>query len=82
MGENDKIAPFKSQHYCIDLARRLLKSDPSKAKTEGYARMEPGIDGTELVTYIHPGGHKLPKEALPLVVRFFQRHERDPEETE
>jgi hypothetical protein len=52
----------------------VLKTDSSKAVTKGYAKIEPGINGTELVTYLHPGGHEFPQEALPLVVEFFKRH--------
>jgi hypothetical protein len=52
-----------------------LKTDQSKAVTKGYAKTEPGINGTELVTYLHPGGHEFPQDALPLVVEFFKRHQ-------
>ena len=75
-GQKDKIAPFKAQQSCIDQMRKLLKTDPSKSKTKGYYRTEPGRNGTELATYVHPGGHKMPQDALPLVASFFQRHER------
>jgi len=56
--------------------RQLLKTDQSKAVANGDAKTDPGINGTELVTYLHPGGHELPQDALPLVVGFFQRHVR------
>jgi polyhydroxybutyrate depolymerase len=73
-GEKDPLVPYQGQVMSIELTRRLLETDSSKAKTEGYARTEPGINGTELVTYLHPGGHEFPPEALPLAVKFFQRH--------
>jgi polyhydroxybutyrate depolymerase len=76
MGEKDTIAPFNWQRRSIDLARQVLGADPTKGETEGLARTEPGKDNTELVTYIHPGGHEFPDEAVPLVVEFFQRHKR------
>jgi polyhydroxybutyrate depolymerase len=76
MGEKDTIAPFAWQRRSIDLVRQVLKSDASKVKTEGLARTETGKDNTELVVYIHPGGHEFPDEAIPLVVEFFQRHKR------
>ena len=55
------------------IQKSLLKTDPTKAKTEGLLRIEPGINGTELATYLHPGGHVFPVESLPLIVKFFQR---------
>jgi polyhydroxybutyrate depolymerase len=76
-GEKDHLVPFETQTLSVELARRLLRTDQSKAKTEGYGRMEPGTDGTELVAYLHPSGHEFPQAALPMVVRFFQRHTRN-----
>jgi polyhydroxybutyrate depolymerase len=76
MGEKDNIVPFNGQRRSIDLVRRVLQTNESKAKTEGLARTEIGKDNTELVIYIHPGGHEFPDAAIPLVVRFFQRHQR------
>jgi polyhydroxybutyrate depolymerase len=73
-GENDPLVPFENQLLSVELARRLLQTDPSQAKTMGFMSSEPGIDGTELATYLHPGGHEFPKKALPLAVKFFQRH--------
>jgi polyhydroxybutyrate depolymerase len=77
MGEKDTIAPFAWQRRSIDLVRQVLKTDASKAKIEGLARTETGKDNTELVVYIHSGGHEFPDEAIPLVVKFFQRHKRE-----
>jgi polyhydroxybutyrate depolymerase len=74
-GEQDPLVPFAGQKLSVDYVREtLLKTDATKAKTNGYARFEPGVNGTELATYLHPGGHEMPQEALPLVVAFFQRH--------
>lgn len=75
-GEKDPIVPFQTQQNSIERARRLLKTDPSKAKVNGLERTEAGVNGSELVTYIHPGGHEVPLETLPSVIKFFQRHIR------
>jgi len=75
-GERDPLVPFQSQSYSVDLVRKVLQSDQTKAKVDGYARSERGINGTELMTYIHPGGHEFPQDALPMIVSFFQRHTR------
>jgi polyhydroxybutyrate depolymerase len=76
IGEKDAIAPFNWQLRSIDVAREVLGTDSSKIKTEKLARSEPGKDNTELVLYIHPGGHEFPDAATPLVVKFFKRHKR------
>lgn len=73
-GENDSIVPFRLQSMAMDGVRRLLKTDSSRSAVNGYETTEPGIAGTELVTYIHPGGHEFPQNALPLIVQFFKRH--------
>jgi polyhydroxybutyrate depolymerase len=75
-GENDRIVRYDGQVRSIEVYRSVLKTDSSKAVTKGYARTEPGINGTELVTYLHPGGHEFPQDALTLVVEFFKRHSR------
>lgn len=75
-GEKDPLVPFQTQHNSILRARRLLKTDESKAKVNGLERTEPGVNGSEFVTYIHPGGHEVPLEALPSVINFFKRHVR------
>ena len=75
-GEKDPIVPFQNQQVSIDLARVLLKADSSKPRVDGFERTEPGVNGTELVTYIHPGGHEFPVVALPRIIGFFKRHAR------
>jgi polyhydroxybutyrate depolymerase len=75
-GEKDPLVPFQTQQNSIERARRLLKTDQSKARVNGLERAEPGVNGSELVTYIHAGGHEVPLEALPSVISFFKRHVR------
>jgi polyhydroxybutyrate depolymerase len=75
-GEKDQLVPFQTQQNSIEFARKLLKTDSSKAKVSGLVRTEQGVSGTELVTYIYPGDHQFPTEALPSVISFFQRHTR------
>ena len=45
-------------------------------KTAGLLRTEPGVGGTELATYIHPGGHEFLVEEIPAIISFFKRHTR------
>jgi polyhydroxybutyrate depolymerase len=76
IGENDPIVPYRTQIPTIPLARQTLQADESQATTQGYLRLEPGVQGTELAMYVHPGGHEIPPEALGLIVELFQRHPR------
>jgi len=75
-GEKDALVPFQTQLASIELARKHLKTDSSKAKVHGFERSETASNDIELVTYVHPAGHELPLEALPGVIAFFQRHVR------
>ncbi len=76
IGENDPVSPYENQFPSIQLARTLLGTDESAAITDGYMSIETNPTGLELVTYIHPGGHEFPPEALPMVMEFFQRNTR------
>lgn len=73
-GEKDNLVPFEGQMRSVELIRRLLAVDTSRAKDFDLARIEPGKDGLELCTYLHPGGHAWPTKITPVVVKFFQRH--------
>ena len=75
-GENDPIVPFEGQQKSIDGMRKLLATEEVKAKKAGLAKFEVNKDGLELATYIHPGAHEFPVKAVPLIIEFFQRHER------
>ena len=77
-GERDPLVPYQGQLLSVGLARKVLRTEESKAVTNGYQRAEPGVAGTELVTYLHPGGHEFPEAAIPLVVEFFKRHSLRP----
>ena len=40
----------------------------------------PSDRGAPLVTYIHPGGHRMPEDAGALFVKFFQEYPRPAQE--
>jgi polyhydroxybutyrate depolymerase len=73
-GERDPLVPYQGQLLSVGLARRVLHTEAARAVTSGYLTTEPGSNGIELATYLHPGGHEFPQAALPLVVEFFKRH--------
>jgi polyhydroxybutyrate depolymerase len=75
-GEKDPLVPYEGQVRSLEIARQILKTDESKAVTKGYLRTVPGVQGTELATYLHPGGHEFSPNAVPLVVEFFKRHKK------
>ncbi|NOT59132.1 MAG: hypothetical protein HOP19_02785 [Acidobacteria bacterium] len=75
-GERDPLVPYGGQVLSLEVARQILKTDESKAITKGYLRTVPGTQGTELATYLHPGGHEFSPEAMPLVIEFFKRHKK------
>ncbi len=78
-GEQDPLVPFAGQRRAMDIVRQVLKTDSTKARTEGFMTREPGVGGTELVTYVHPGGHEFPQDALPAIMAFFERHSQNTE---
>ena len=49
---------LQTQQNSILRARRLLNTDQAKARVDGLERTEPGVNGSELVTYVHPGATK------------------------
>lgn len=75
-GTEDPIVPFVGQKLSIDTVRGILKTDPGKAKKDGYTTIEPGPNGIELGTYIFPGGHTYEKEGVKQMIEFFKRHHR------
>ena len=75
-GKKDPLVPYDTQLMSVDIVRKVLDVDSSKTTSEGYAQFQPGVNGTELVTYLHPGGHEFPEAAVPMVIEFFKRHAR------
>jgi polyhydroxybutyrate depolymerase len=72
-GENDPLVRFEWQQRTIDELRRLNGCGDGKPWGE-HCTLYPSRTGTPVVTYIHPGGHLLPEEVPPVIVRFFKEH--------
>ena len=66
-GENDRLVRYEWQQRTMQRVRQI-----NGCEEQG---------GTPFVSLIHPGGHKFPPDALPLIVRFFQEH-RQPQSTD
>jgi polyhydroxybutyrate depolymerase len=76
MGEEDDIVPYRTQALSIPIARETLQTDRSQLVIRGPVYSEPGLLGTELAILVHPGGHDVPSETIPLIVEFFERNPR------
>jgi len=72
-GEKDPLVKFEWQQRTIDALKRLDGCGEGEVwNKEKLCQIYPSKSGTPVVTYIHPGGHELPGEVPPLVVKFFQ----------
>jgi polyhydroxybutyrate depolymerase len=72
-GENDELVKFEWQKLMIDQLLKLNGCD--KGTPHGkWCTQYASQTGTPVVTMIHPGTHKFPEEAPPVIVKFFQSH--------
>jgi len=72
-GEKDKVVPMEWQEPAI---QAILKhnecGEPETWADHPLCKIYPSKLDAPLVTYVHPGGHRMPKDAGELFVRFFQ----------
>jgi polyhydroxybutyrate depolymerase len=73
-GTEDRLVPFAAQRATIDEIKRL-NGVSGAGKTEGYITTYVG-KSAYLKTYIFPGGHRYPQEALRPLVNFFKSHRK------
>ena len=74
-GENDPLVRFEWQEQMIDELRKLNGCGEGQPWGETCA-LYPSKTGTPVVTYIHPGGHQLPQDIPPIIVKFFKEHSK------
>ena len=70
-GEKDPLVKFVWQQKTLEMLRQINHcgaGQPWGTNATLYASSA----GTPVIALIHPGGHELPPEALPSVVRFFK----------
>jgi polyhydroxybutyrate depolymerase len=72
-GENDPLVRFAWQQRTIDELRKLNGCGDGTPWGE-HCTLYPSKVGTPVVTYIHHGGHAMPAEVPPVIVRFFKEH--------
>jgi polyhydroxybutyrate depolymerase len=70
-GENDPLVRFAWQQRTIDAVRKLNGCGEGKP-WGGHCTLYPSKTGTPVVTYIHAGGHLLPDDVPPVIVKFFK----------
>lgn len=70
-GENDPLVKYAWQKRMISAVLRVNQCAEGKPWGPNCT-YHPSSKGKPVVVYVHPGGHELPKEAGPLLVRFFQ----------
>jgi polyhydroxybutyrate depolymerase len=81
-GRNDALVKYAWQEQSMQLVRRLNHcpndGEPWVSAGTLVGTRYPSANGTPFITLIHPGGHRFPAEAPPLIVRFFKEHARKP----
>jgi polyhydroxybutyrate depolymerase len=70
-GQNDPLVRFQWQKRTIDGLRRLNGCGEGMPWGE-HCTLYPSKSGTPVVTYIHPGGHQLPRDVPAVIVKFFK----------
>jgi polyhydroxybutyrate depolymerase len=69
----DPLVKFAWQARMIDYVLRLDGCGARQPDKPGYVSY-PSSKGTDVATYLHPGGHKYPAAAPDLIVKFFKAH--------
>lgn len=74
------ICGEKDPHYKIDSQKRIIAAlkekngcDSGGERWSDLCTFFPSKVGKPVASYIHPLGHKVPPEAAPMIVRFFQQ---------
>jgi polyhydroxybutyrate depolymerase len=77
-GEHDAIVPFANQKRAMDAVRKLNACEsggkPWASAGTLVGTLYPSTSGAPFVSVIHPGTHKFPEEAPPLITRFFKEN--------
>jgi len=76
-GRKDTTVKFEVMEAMAALVKRTNACAPDPVPWgEGRGEKFASARGAPVVTYFHPGGHGVPKDAVELIVRFFQEHRR------
>jgi len=75
-GETDPLVKYEWQKLTMQGLRKLNGCAAEGTAWAGHSTLYTSKTGTPVVTYIHPGGHEFAKDAVPLMVKFFQEHQK------
>ena len=71
-GRNDRIARFAIQERTMEAVRKVDHCADKPTDWAPDCLLYPSTSGTPFVSFIHDGGHEVPKAAPELIVRFFK----------
>ncbi len=74
-GRKDPTVKIELMEAMIRIVKRVNGCDPQPVPwADGAGELFASPRGAPVVTFIHPGGHGVPKEAVDLITRFFKEH--------
>lgn len=75
-GEKDTQVKYEWQRKSMNALRKLNGCAAEGTPLGRHCTRYPSATGTPVVELIHPGGHEVPKSAIPAIARFFQENPR------
>jgi polyhydroxybutyrate depolymerase len=75
-GENDPLVKYAWQTVAMQAIRGINGCATEGEPWAKHCTLYPSATGTPFVAYIHPGDHKYPADAPPLIVKLFKEHAR------
>jgi len=73
-GLQDPLVKFNWQKATIDAVREINGCEAEGKNESDEITIYPSATGTPVETYLYEGGHMVPPEAWPEVVKFFKEH--------
>jgi polyhydroxybutyrate depolymerase len=73
-GEKDDLVKFRWQGLMMQAVRRSNGCDAAGTAWGEHSTLYASKAGAPVVTYIYPGGHEFPREAVPQIVKFLKEH--------
>jgi len=73
-GKNDLLVRYAWQERMINYIKSLNGCADGVRGSGEYVTEYPSTKGAPLFTFIHDGGHELPNDAIPHIVRFFKEN--------
>ncbi|MEK6795198.1 MAG: esterase [Spirochaetota bacterium] len=71
-GKKDPLVKYAWQEMMMQFVRDLNGCTEGKPGANDLITIYPSAGDTPFITYIHNGGHEMPKDAIPFIVQFFK----------